>query len=367
MNKVEFKAEWNSINRHLASPSLSTREKVARVALAILSVIVPIIGLTIGAAYLITWISGHLANRMAHKKTLPSAYELTPEQLEIKKAFHTFWDGPITAENERIRKVFEATYHTVTTPDGAALKTVWFRHKEATAETPTLLYFGGNFQIYEQSALWPFEKSIETQTPFHLVTFNYRGVDGSTGTVRRSKNLILDGDAVVQWIRKEIGTLAERIHFYGLSLGGAVALQTQSLNPEELTGHNVNHNSFSHSSRMLEVLFGGGLVKRLVSWLFDWQEYSANPTEAFNRLKGKKLIIANPKDQVIPERAGLQKAVQHSHFFELKPKVPFQEESEKLKHHAAPLEWHEGAIEKVWNFLFERETPALAGVSGIEN
>ena len=118
---------------------------------------------------------------------------------------------------------------------------------------------------------------------------------------------------------------------------------------------------------MLEVLFGGGVARRLVSWLFDWQGYKANPTEAFHRIKGKKLVLANPEDQVIPQRAGLQKAVQHSQFFELRPKAEFQQESAELQHHAAPLEWHEGAIERVWNFLFEIETPAFAGVSGIEN
>lgn len=356
---IQFKAEWTLKNRHLETPTFTLAEKVAGLALVIFLGLLPLYGLVLGASYLLSWGASQITNRIASSKTLPSAHPPTEEETKVricaKLAFEALWKGPLG-------KHFEPIYQTIITPDGAQLQAVWIKHKKATKDTPTLIYFPGNFQIFQQFPDWPFHKSIETNTPCHFVLFNYRGVDGSTGFVRNSKDLTLDGDAVVQCIRKVIGTRPENILFYGLSLGGAVALETQALDPDTFTGRTVNHNSFASSNKMIALLFNTWPFKQLATWAFSWQGYSANPAEAFKKLKGEKLIVVNFEDGIIPPTATLQTEVQHDNVLILEPEDQFKDESEKVwRHHAAPLEWHKGAIDRVWDFLFGRKTEEASG------
>lgn len=358
VENIKFEAEWNENNIHLQSENWTFAEKVTCVALTALTLLAPILGLLTAAAYLALHTSVH---KLAKAKILPSAHTVSPEEMrereKAKQTFDAFWHGTIENEaHQKVRDAFEPVYRTLVTPDGAELDAVWIRHKKATAETPTLLYCNGNFQIYQQFPFWPFHKSVETDTPCHFVLFNYRGVDRSTGAIQNASQLVLDVDTAAQWILKEIKTPPQNLHYYGLSLGGATSLEAHALAPHLLTGKHVHHNSFANSDKMIEVLFGAGFAKWLISLLFYWKGYYSNPAEAFNKLKSKILILVNPKDQVIPVQATLQTEVQHDNVVILEPNKQFEEQSEKIwGHHAAPLEWHDGVIEKVWNFLFPKE------------
>lgn len=337
--EIPFEAVWLDTTLELKTPTMTTAEKVGCVACALISYVYPIIAF----ACLAGWGFSRLANRIARSKMLPIAYEpLNERQLHAKKDFENFFNSQTT---------FELHPQTVITPDGARLSAMWVKDTRADEHTPTMIYFNCNFQVYQEFHTRLITESINSGTPCHFVLFNYRGVDDSTGTLQSGNDLVIDGSSIVQWVRSQIKTPPDRIHFCGLSLGGAIALMTQALDPE-LTGRNINYNSFSSSTKILSALYGDGLAGRLANYIFEWQGYSADPAAAFGKIRGEKLILVNPDDMVIPHEASLQNEVHHDNVLELKPMAEYMDLSKELGHHAAPIEWHEGNVmDKLWKFI----------------
>ncbi len=339
-----FQADWNETNIHLQLPDSTTSTKVSQIFWNVISIAIPFIGIARYCGYKI----GQMANRM----TLPAAHFISKAHLEkAKEKFNHFWFGPTVDENRLVREHFYIEPHTVITPDGAELKATLIRHKEATQTTPTVIYFCANFQLSIETPLWPLEKAIETHSIYNFVLFDYRGVGESTGTFSSARDLIVDGSSIVDWVERYVGTPSDQIHFYGLSLGGAIASLTHALNPKKWIGRHVNERSFASSDKMINERFGGGFVARCLNQIFRLQGYSANPSEAFKRLQGPKMVIYHPQDPVIPDPASMQKEVQHQDAICLVPKPEFEEEAMK-RPHIAPLSWHEGAQEAMIQFLF---------------
>ena len=351
---LEFTAGWDEENISLAvdysPPLLEQAGKIAIIACILWN---PIVGSLFFTSYVGYKSFGHMVNRKAHQMMLPSAHRIEEEQIEMKNHFSQFWEGPITDENRAIRERFDLIHSKVTTPDGAELKVMWIKHKNADQKTRTTLYFNGNFQICEQFPASVFEEAVKTDQCCSFILFNYRGVDGSTGNATRFNDLVLDGHSVLQWIRRGLNIADDNINFYGFSLGGVVAAHTQALSPDKLIGPHVNHNSFGNSDKMIYSRCGKGIAGWITNWLFEWQGYSANSAEAFRKLQGEKLIVLNPNDWIIPYHVSLQAEVQHDNVIELHPKAIFREVSARLKHHATPLECHEGVREKIWDFLYK--------------
>lgn len=348
IENICFETNWNDTTIHLANQEPTTADKVKHVALNIFSILLP----PLGIARLISYGVDQFANRVS----LPSAHYITKEHFDkATQKFNDFWEGPITEKNQLLRENYSVLNQIVITPDKAALRARCIRHKESTPDTPTVIYFNGNFQLCIETPTWILEKSIEAGSPCNLVLFDYRGVGESTGTFTEARDLVVDGSSIVEWVKNRIGIHPDQIHFYGFSLGGAISSLTKALDPEHLTGRLINDRSFSSSDKVIRARYGSGYFGCLMNWLFTQHGYSADPSAAFLKASGEKMVIYHPDDAVIPTAASMQYAVQHDLSIRLEPKPGFEEQS-KERHHVAPLQWHESAVERVIEFLFPFST-----------
>lgn len=376
-----FQATWNDTNRHLEikAPVLTTAQKVYKIVYNILSVMIPVIGLI--------RLCGYLIQRAFLGFTLPAASIFFPKifQETAERNFNQFWIDPIANDYARAREAsnlrahFTPELHTVKTPDGALLDVILIRHKNAREDTPTILNFNGNGEFAKRNAVdghasFLMNNSIDKGQPCNFVFFDYRGVADSKGKFQRGDDLITDGSSILQWVREEIQTPDDQIHFLGYSLGGAVALQTQALDADSLTGCNVNINSFSSVQKMIKAMFGSGFLARLIERLNGEGLKNSNPGAAFQILKAKNpqnlLVLYHPDDQMIPPSAGL---FQEADEDQTLPLIPLEgnglyvfnknnavadfinyAEYSQAYHHTAPLEWHQNAVERVTQFVFQR-------------
>jgi hypothetical protein len=329
-----FTARWDATNQHLQAPVRTTLSKVVHVAwdaFCILTVIPALV------RYTTEWIVNH--------SILPAQLVSQEQVAKIRKQFHTFWNGPAAPPSFTVERA------TVTTPDGVKLSAVWVKHKDATQDTPTVIHFNGNASPGLHRPLpWYIAEADRQDVICNFALFDYRGVGDSTGAFQRMEDLLIDGSSIVQWVREGLGTPADKIHFDGFSLGGAVATATQALDPNHLTGRNVNHCSFSSLDRVVRSLFGGTLGK-IIAFIVRWQGYSLDVAAAWRRLQGDRLVVYHPEDRVIPMAASLQEAVRHTKDLCLKTILGMEAKSRRYLHHGAPFECYLRAREQMGQFL----------------
>ena len=350
IENICFEVEWDQTTAHLAPPNPSIVTRVSTIALEVFSILFPPLGLFRYLSYQL--------DQFANRVSLPAAHHISDqEKKQIHQQFHQFWYGPITEENKVLRENYIVVRQTVRTPDGVNLDAVCLQYKSYTPETPTVVYFNGNFQLSIETPTWILEESLNSGNACNLVLFDYRGVGLSTGEFTGTRDLVVDGSSIIAWVKKGIGTIPSQIHFYGISLGGAISSLTKSLDPEHLTGRIINDRSFASSSKVISTWYGSGYMGNLISWIFHQYGYSATPSLALNAASGEKLVIYHPYDAVIPDGASMRHAVGKDQIFCLQPKEGFEEMSKDL-HHVAPLDWHEEAVEKVIAFLFPPEQAA---------
>jgi len=303
-------------------------------------------------------------NDLANKNILPAAH-LPFETLQLNQTnFDHFWHGPIDSSNQQLRDHFEVSAHTITTPHNwAKLNANLFRHRDADGSTPTLIYFQPNGCVSTQeSHRWLLQKSIDMKTPMNFVIFDYRSVGDSIGTFKSTNDLIVDGASIVQWVRNELGTPDDRIHFYGRSLGGAIAAQTKALYPN-LTGRFISERSFSSSydmiSRIVHDRFKPNLhpmlrplcylLAPLAAWAVKSQGYNLDAVKAFKKLQGEKLVVYHPQDPVIPFNASLfSKVKNHPH-----KSLELRTDEFLINHHNSPLSFYKNAEEEIASVIFK--------------
>ncbi len=357
-----FQAKWESALTHLkplqnTSPAAKNEIQNSRVSHQFIDTI------TFGLA---PWIRKQLAqvDDLAKEIILPAARESEENKKVYKAAFEAFWYGPVRSANREFRAHFQASPHTIDTPDGKSrLKATLFRSRTADASTPTLIYFQPNGCISAQeSDRWLLKKSIEKNTPMNFVVFDYRAVGESTGIFNSTNDLLIDGASIVQWVRTALRTPDDRIHFYGYSLGGAIAAQTKALFRDQLTGRMVSERSLSSSYDMISAIVHSQIKPRLrpifrplcyllvplAAWLIRIRGYGIDAVGAFKNLKGKKLVVYHPLDPVIPFEASLARRVQTLPHLELLLKQPSPEIIEN--HHCEPLSSYGNAEEEIARF-----------------
>ncbi|MES2273128.1 MAG: alpha/beta hydrolase [Chlamydiota bacterium] len=350
-----FVAHWNPTNQHLKDPVPNFVQRIVRIVWNIFSVLIFPIGLIRLAAYGI--------GRLAAAVILPS--RLMPDWLikQFNEKFHNFWFDPIQPNNPdqvALRNHFTASKHSILTPDGALLSANLFRHRDANAMTPTLICFQPNAGSSAQDGYrWLLKDAIAKGTPFNFVTFDYRSVGNSKGSFRSTKDLIVDGTSILQWVRQTLHTPDDQIHFYGLSLGGAYATKTMATDPEKLIGRLANIKSLASLDEVLCGFLPLSLepLARFVCKILKTQGYELNAVADFNKLQGQKLVVYHPEDPVIPWKASLQQSVNHPNFLKLTldpDDIDAAIEIARYNHHNAPLEYYGNAKSQVTDFIFNR-------------
>ncbi len=112
----------------------------------------------------------------------------------------------------------------VTTSDGVRL-TGWTTSLES--DNPVLLYFCGNAgNLADRLTLLTLMASRSCE----VVAFNYRGTGESQGRATET-GVNRDADAVYDYLTQERGIPADRIVFWGHSIGGAVATELATRRP----------------------------------------------------------------------------------------------------------------------------------------
>lgn len=241
--------------------------------------------------------------------------------------------------------LFTRSNHTITTPDGAELDVHLFRHPQAQADTPTTLYFDGNCSLKEDGgASWILGASQDKDVPMNLVLFNYRSVGNSKGTFNDPKDLLIDGFSILDWVEKSVGTPPDKIHFYGWSLGGAIALKTKALKPA-LSGKLLSDRSFSSAKNVLKAHLNWG--RRLALWILEKLDFDLDAAADCAKLQGKKYFIYHPQDHIIPEEASIKNFAATEEILELHdPNGRHQND------HTEPHGSYGDAYQKISNFLF---------------
>lgn len=280
-----FTAIWNQRNIHLKEPDKTLCQKIMKVVWDILSIIL----LPIGIARVMGW----MVHFIAKKLILPSAW-FYPNQIvqRAKRIFH------LCCRNLQMQ--FTTHKHKVMTPDGVKLNFLHFRHNQADANTPTILFYQSNASISKLGIyLWLIEESVRRNCVCNFVVFDYRGVGSSKGDAKSARELVIDGDTALQFVKDHLQVPAHLIHFYTWSLGGGVGSNVKALYPE-CNGPMVNERSFGSLRSVAE-----NSIPSLLMPFFYWVPWAAekegwNLVAPLEKLKGRTLIIYHRKDSTIP-------------------------------------------------------------------
>lgn len=332
-----FKAHWDhSFGRY--APTLCSR--VSQFALNFFSIILPLIGLT-----------RYVINPFITKLLVLPSSELSAAQISDKRtAFKNTWDNFSAAYH------FNMTKHTVETPDGALLNVIHFAHQDANEETPTIVYFNPNAAIsYDMCYLSLMNQFREQNIPCHFVCFDYRGTGDSKGVCRTFHDLPIDGASVIQWVKEKLGVRKDLIHFYGYSLGAAVATEVKGLAPSETPGKFVSERSLSSTDDFIATAKRAPWVLVAIAQkISQWMGQSFNVMSSFRKHEGEKLVIFHREDPIIKYEASVHAKVPEERHIELEATNP----QEKLNHHCQTLSYYKDktsnrpAMEKVTEFLF---------------
>lgn len=293
-----FTAVWNPRNIHLKEPEQTLRQKISRIAWNILSIVI----FPIGIARAIGW-AIHCAVK---KLILPSAW-FYPRQI-VKEAKRIF---ELCCRN--LQNQFAIEKHKILTPDGVKLSTLYFRHRQANANTPTIIFYQSNASMSKLGIyLWLVGESVRRNSVCNFVVFDYRGVGNSKGDAQSTRELVIDGDTALQFVRDHLKVPPHLIHFYTWSLGGGVGTNVKALYPE-CTGLLINERSFQ-SLRSV----GEHSIPLFLQPLFFWVPWAAekegwNLVAPLQKLKGKTLIIYHREDPTIPYAASAHQAALKAH------------------------------------------------------
>jgi pimeloyl-ACP methyl ester carboxylesterase len=328
-----FYAKWNRDNIHLKDPVETRAQRVAKVAWDLLSIVC----FPIGIARAIGWAIRFFAKGLI----LPSTWSFSEETVHhTRKAFLKFC--------KQIHKSYAVERKIVTTPDGVGLNVFHYRHHLSDEKTPTVILFHSNGSYAQQGIYsWLIHEAIQRGTVCNFVAFNYRGVIDSEGEAEQIHHLQIDGDAVYQFVRQK--TPPEQIHFYGWSLGGAVATNVKALNPERC-GKLVNVRSLESTAKVVNARIPS-FLKPFFFWV-PWavRQQGWDLRAPFEKVKGPVLVVYHKKDSTIPFEASAYKAAKAA-------KIAFQElelkGKEKGDHHVEPLHHYERADLAIADFLLE--------------
>lgn len=203
----------------------------------------------------------------------------------------------------------------IITPDNIKLQARVDKIEGSNSETPTVILFnplGTNDGIFYSLRQTLIEKQC------NVVSFDYRGL----GSTWREKDLFLDGDSVYQYVTKELNITASKVHFFGYSLGGAIAAQVKAIHPES-QGKYIGDRPFSSIVSLISekccIRCLGFIIKKISSfvsrifiaypiYLVGW---NLNTKKALEKMEGKKRIFYHPNDYLIPFEASAARYSTH--------------------------------------------------------
>ncbi|NGX53456.1 MAG: Multifunctional-autoprocessing repeats-in-toxin [Chlamydiae bacterium] len=207
---------------------------------------------------------------------------------------------------------------TVETADGVKLDTlVW--HNSEQERLPAdqqkwIIHFNGNCMCYEERLDSLKELSNDSGASVYL--FNYRGVMRSEGSFERTHDLVVDGEALVQYLLNQ-GVREDNILIHGLSLGGAAGVEVAA-NHRRM--HHCNERSLSTIPNFLKGMLTTTLLPRrlahglgsLVGKIVEMSGHRFDSVKHYRKIDGNKFLIYCAQDEVMNHPAGLYLKVNES-------------------------------------------------------
>ncbi|MBA2728636.1 MAG: hypothetical protein H0U49_10750 [Parachlamydiaceae bacterium] len=296
-------------------------QKCLRIAYTILSIIVIPLGIARLTVYIVSKIAPsniipgiglyNLDVLLAKFKTKPT--ETLQDEIQYLQHLHHFRDQFIADPTNKAKQV------TITTADGVELDacSITSPSQAPAGVQKWIVYFHGHKSCYEgqMSEL----KLIAVKTGANVLSANYRGIMRSKGTPSCSHDLVLDGEAQIQYLLS-LGVAKENILLHGWSLGGAVATEVASNHQEK--GHEINLCNERSYANLIELLktrlpkifgstikniigFSAGIFLHAAGWQFDG-------VKNFQKINGQKWIIYSKEDGFSKYSASLYKGLKEA-------------------------------------------------------
>lgn len=154
-----------------------------------------------------------------------------------------------------------------------------------------------------------------------ILMVNYRGVGKSEGAVRTPSDLLDDGYSIALYAYNEIALDRSKVHFYGASMGGGVAINTVARLEKE--GYNPASVCVDRSySGLKETIYD--MLPVLKSLFYKLMNYAAwhidSLQAAMGVCKAKVVVIRHQADSVIPFSSSLATALEDK----VEGKAPFK-------------------------------------------
>lgn len=194
----------------------------------------------------------------------------------------------------------------ITTSDKAQLDSCFILNpgqvEKESKEQKWIVYFNGNSGTYEDSlSSLTFMSAL---TGANVLSGNYRGVGHSTGFPSGSHDLVVDGEAMVQYLLSQ-GVPPENILLHGYSTGGGVAAEVAALHQDK--GHEMPVCLDRTFTSYADV--AASLVGRVASWIIHALGWTF---DTLKLLKGtlkahKVVVIEHSEDEIIKSTARIGK------------------------------------------------------------
>jgi len=203
------------------------------------------------------------------------------------------------------RNNMEQIHMPITLPNNKVIHAYFHRHKKATEDTPTILRFPG---LGERQDFAPLEDLTDTNAVLNFVTFDYPGFRNSERTWNLSKqNCILSALAVYEFTRQKLHIPEDKIHFWAMSLGGAIALEVKKNLPNH-EGIIFCDRTFSSTHSWFCDRYGNflGTLAQSLIWSLNQSLSSTSILSSLEKGKIRVLNLDSPfADEIIPAACDL--------------------------------------------------------------
>tara|TARA_B100000029_G_scaffold241104_1_gene238344 strand:- start:1460 stop:2260 length:801 start_codon:yes stop_codon:yes gene_type:complete len=187
---------------------------------------------------------------------------------------------PKKPKEYNLNRVMEVSIHTSDNLDLLA----WYH--EPLKDKPILIYFHGNsFDIGERA----YRIKRYTDHGFGVLLLAWRGYSGNSGKPSE-KNLYIDGESAIQWVKKKLNYNTDQIIIYGESLGSAVAVEMGTKYKFKSIILEAPFTSITEIAQKRYFLYP---VKSLILDKFD--NFSK-----IDKIKSPLFIISGKKDEIVP-------------------------------------------------------------------
>lgn len=346
---IYFSAKWHEGVEHLRETSSeSSWNTVKKIAYDVISVIIPIIGFI--------RIVNYFFQIFAKSNVLPSIY--FPKALYEKtiKHFDHLWSSAPLGQHYSLQPIH------VDTADKVTLSGHYIKHKDADADTPTVLLFQPNAVPSKYTAwwMWMAEEAIKRGKPCNFIIWDYRSTGESGGVVNRATDTIKDGDAMLQFAREKLKISNDKLVVYGFSVGGIISAETLGCNPD-FDGRYVSERSLESVTKLVKerLPYTGKAVA-----FMSKGKWELNALEACKKMRARRLVLSHNEDSVIPYSASIALALRQNPylsandiFIELKSPV-------YTEGHTTPLPYcfsdnFQRPTDEVLDFIFQPELYSL--------